>query len=74
MFAQVRKSALYGKAHSAQTPSRKSAFCVRDVTKKHILDGRRDHGDAAKRRTLRNSTPSTRDAQSTTKTKAGAAA
>ena len=69
----------HGKAHSAQTPSRKSAFCVRDVTKKYILDGRRDHGDATKRRTLRNPTPSTRGEQPTgeqptTKTKVGAAA
>ena len=47
---------------------------MRDVTKKYILDGRRDHGGATKRRTLRNPTPSTRDAQSTTKTKAGTAA
>ena len=28
MFAQVRKSALYGKAHSAHGPSRKGALCA----------------------------------------------
>ena len=64
----------HGKAHSPTDVSRKSAFCVRDVTKKYILDGRRDHGDATKRRTLRNPTPSTRGEQPTTKTKVGAAA
>ena len=28
MFAQVRKSALYGKTHSAYGPLRKTAFCA----------------------------------------------
>ena len=36
-FAQVRKSALYEKAHSGTTPSRKSAFCTLDLTEKRTL-------------------------------------
>ena len=37
MFAQVRKSALYGKAHSGGRPSRKGALCVRYATERRIL-------------------------------------
>ena len=44
-FAQVRKSALYGKAHSGCWPSRKDALWVRDLTERRTL-GAGPHGKA----------------------------